>query len=120
MTLRGRSIRLLSAAVVMLSMQFAGLAFAAGSLGYQQTTSLSTSSAVGLPSIPTGAGSAVIDVEGAGIRLRDDGTDPTSSVGRPMSAGQSLCFVNDPRAIRIIGQTAGATINVTYYAGPCH
>lgn len=95
-----------------------GSAFGA-SLGYQQATSLSTSSAINLPSVPSNAQSVTIDVEGSGIRFRDDGTDPTQSIGRPMSAGQSLCYANDPHSIRIIGQTAGATINVTYYAGTC-
>ncbi len=91
----------------------------AESKGYQQSTSLSTSGAINLPSIPTSAQSVVIDIEGAGIRFRDDGTDPTSTVGRPISAGQSLCYTNDPHAIRMIGQTAGATVNATYYAGTC-
>jgi|SRR6185312_3736370 len=89
------------------------------SLGYQQATSLSTSAAVNLPVIPANAQSVIIDVEGAGVRFRDDGADPTSSVGRPIAAGQSLCYANDPHAIRIIGQTGAPTINVTYYAGTC-
>lgn len=90
-----------------------------GSLGYQQSTSLSTSTAAGLPSIPSrpGPGSALIAVEGAGIRWRDDGTAPTSSVGQPVSAGQALCYGQDINAFQVIGQTSGATINVTYYAG---
>jgi hypothetical protein len=91
----------------------------ANSLGYQQSTSLSTSSAINLPSIPAGAQSVIIDVESAGVRFRDDGNDPTSSVGRPISSGQSLCYANDPHGIRIIGQTGSPTINVTYYAGTC-
>lgn len=91
----------------------------AESKGYQQATSLSTSVAINLPTIPQSAASATIDVEGACIRFRDDGTDPTSAVGRPMCAGQSLCYLNDPHSVRVIGQTAGAAINVTYYAGSC-
>lgn len=91
----------------------------AASQGYQQAASLSTSSAINLPSIPQSAGSAVIYVEGSSIRWRDDGTDPTSAVGNPVNAGQAFCYANDSHGIRIIGQTAGATINVTYYAGTC-
>lgn len=91
-------------------------AFAA-SLGYQQSTSLSTASAINLPSIPTGpVGSFLLSVEAAAVRWRDDGTDPTSSVGQPVSAGQAICYGNDAHAVRIIGQSAGATIDVTYYA----
>lgn len=91
----------------------------AASQGYQQSTSLSTSSAINLPSIPSspGPGSALISVEAAGVRWRDDGTDPTSSVGNPVSAGAALCYGNEIGKFRVIGQTSGATINVTYYAG---
>jgi len=90
-------------------------AFAA-SLGYQQATSLSTSVAANLPSVPSGGvGSFLLSVESAGVRWRDDGTDPTSSVGQPVAAGQALCYGNDPHTVRIIGQTGAPTINVTYY-----
>jgi hypothetical protein len=87
------------------------------SLGYQQMTSVSTASAASLPSIPSNAASVLVAVEISGIRWRDDGTDPTSTVGIPVSAGQSLCYGNEVARFRVIGQTAGATINVTYYAG---
>lgn len=88
------------------------------SLGYQQSTSLSTSTAAGLPSVPSNpVGSFLLSVESSGIRWRDDGTAPTSSVGMPVSAGQSLCYANDAHAVQVIGQAAGATIDVTYYAG---
>src|SRR5581483_3425169 len=87
------------------------------SQGYQQSTSVSTSAAISPPSIPATAGSVIIDVESAGIRIRDDGTDPTSLVGRPISSGQSLCYANDPHSLRAIGQTGTPTINWTYYAG---
>jgi hypothetical protein len=104
---------LLAAALSLLSLP----AFAA-SLGYRQSTSLSTSSAIALPSVPSGqVGSFLLSVEGSGIRWRDDGTAPTSSVGQPVAAGQALCYGNDAHAVQVIGQTAGATIDVTYYAG---
>ena len=89
----------------------------AASLGYQQSTSISTSSAINLPSVPSGSvGSFLLSVETSGIRWRDDGTDPTSSVGQPVALGQAFCYGNDPHTVRVIGQTVGATINVTYYA----
>jgi|SRR5579872_1351589 len=91
-------------------------AFAA-SLGYQQSTSLSTSAAINLPSIPSNAASALISVESAGVRWRDDATDPTSSVGNPVSAGQALCYAQDLARFRVIGQSGSPTIDVTYYAG---
>ena len=87
------------------------------SLGYQQMTGISTAAAANLPSIPSNAASALIAVEVSGIRWRDDNTDPTATVGVPVAAGQTLCYGNEVGRFRVIGQTAGANVNVTYYAG---
>ena len=57
-------------------------------VGYQQYTSLA--SATPLSSVPAGSTMALICAESAGVRWRDDGTDPTASVGQPVGAGQ--CF----------------------------
>ena len=83
-------------------------------LGYVQQTSLG--SAVNLSSIPARATMCVITVEGNGIRWRDDGSDPTASVGMPVSNGQTFSYTGNMNALRIIQQAASATINVTYYA----
>lgn len=93
-------------------------AFAA-SQGYQQLTSLSATTAANLPSIPSspGPGSVLIAVETQAIRWRDDASDPTATVGMPVAAGQTLCYGNEIARFRVISQTAGATVNVTYYAG---
>lgn len=48
-------------------------------LGYEQKTV--SDSAVGFDSIPSNAMKAVISVEDATIRYRDDGTDPTTTTG---------------------------------------
>lgn len=108
--------RLAAAALVLAGL---GTAALAASRGYQQSTSLSTSTAAGLPSLPSnpGAGSALISVESSAIRWRDDGTAPTSSVGQPIGAAQAICYAQDLGAFQMIGQTAGATVNVTYYNG---
>jgi hypothetical protein len=102
--------------ILALLLALISLPASAASLGYQQSTSLSTSAAVNLPNIPSNAASYLLSVESAGVRWRDDGTDPTSSVGQPVAAGQALCYGNDPHSVRIIGQTGTPTINVTYYA----
>lgn len=92
------------------------------SLGYQQFTSLgsainlSTSTpAVGSTGIPAGAWYAVITIEGAGIRWRDDGTSATASVGMPQSLGQTFVYTGSFSKMTIIQQSASATINVSYY-----
>lgn len=90
-------------------------------LGYQQITSLS--SAVGLTVPQTDVNGlacrpsiAIITVEGAAVRWRDDDVNPTTSVGMPMAVGATLQYDGDMTKIKFIEQTASAKINVTYYA----
>jgi hypothetical protein len=82
-------------------------------LGYQQITSLS--SATGL-TIPQGTTLALIVPETQNVRWRDDGTNPTASVGMPIFVGASLSYDGDLSRIRFIESTAGATLNISYYA----
>ena len=88
----------------------------ARSLGFSQSTSLSTASAAALPSIPATSKSFIMSVEGASIRWRDDGTDPTTSVGHHVAPGAALCYSIEPSDVKVIGVTSGATINVSYYS----
>jgi hypothetical protein len=81
-------------------------------LGYQQITSLS--SATGL-TVPTGATYAVITPEIQAIRWRDDGTNPTLSVGYPLVAGTQLTYSGSLLAIKLIQQAPSATLDVSYY-----
>lgn len=94
------------------------------SLGYVQFTNISTSSPLSLktsvPStgntgVPQGANSIVISVEGAAIRWRDDNGAPSSTVGMPVANGASLAYAGNLPQFEFIGQSAGATVNVTYY-----
>lgn len=82
-------------------------------LGYQQITSLSSAQAL---TVPTGARWAFIIPETQAVRWRDDGTNPTASVGWLMAAGSALSYTGDLSAIRFIEQTASAKLNVSYYA----
>ncbi len=82
-------------------------------LGYQQITSLS--SATGLTP-PQGATLALIVPETQNVRWRDDGTDPTASVGMPIFVGASLSYDGDFNKIKFIEETASAKINVSFYA----
>lgn len=88
--------------------------YAATPLGFQQITSLSSSTAL---TIPTGATFATVTVEAQGIRYRDDGTAPTGTVGMPLAAGQSQTFSGaaELAALRFILQTSGAILDVSYY-----
>ena len=82
-------------------------------LGYQQITSLSA--ATGL-TVPQGATLALIVPETQNVRWRDDGTNPTASVGMPIFVGASLSYDGDFDKIKFIEETASAKLNISYYA----
>lgn len=90
-----------------------GLRGGLSALGFQQITSLSTSTAL---TVPSGAGLAVIQAEGAAVRWRDDGTAPTASVGMLLPAGAELRYTGTLGALRLIQTDSGAVIDVSYYA----
>lgn len=80
--------------------------------GYQQVTSLT---AVKGLTIPAGATYALISPEGQAVRYRDDGQDPTTTVGMPLAAGETLRYEGNLSALRFIEQTASARLNVSFY-----
>lgn len=81
-------------------------------LGFQQITSLS--SAVGL-TVPSGALTALIQAESQDVRWRDDGTNPTATVGVTLGTGLTLPYTGDLSAIKFIEISASAKLNVSYY-----
>lgn len=82
-------------------------------LGYEQITGLSTAKAL---TVPTGARKAQIQAEDQDVRYRDDGTDPTATVGMVLASGADLWYEGDLDALSFIEATTGATLNVSYYA----
>jgi hypothetical protein len=82
-------------------------------LGYQQITSLSSSTAL---TVPDAATMAVIIPESQAVRWRDDGVAPTSAVGMPVPISTVLSYDGDLRRIQFIEQAASAKLNVSYYA----
>lgn len=81
-------------------------------LGYQQITSLSSAASL---TVPTGATCALIQAETQAVRWRDDGTNPTASVGMVLDAGSDLFYTGSLAAFRAIQTTASAKLNVSYY-----
>ena len=90
-----------------------GLKSTTNCLGYQQITSLSSSTAL---TVPVGATMALIIPETQNVRWRDDGVAPTASVGMLVVANSSMSYDGDLQKIRFIAATAGAVLNVSYYA----
>lgn len=87
-----------------------------GQNGYVQETSLAT--ATGLSNIPNKSQFVVIQCEGQDVRWRDDGVDPTASVGMVLSAGQELIYTATIANLKFIEVAAGAILNVSYYRIP--
>ena len=50
------------------------------------------------------------------LEWRDDGTAPTATVGMLLPAGAELRYTGALAALRLIQASAGATVNVSYYA----
>jgi hypothetical protein len=82
-------------------------------LGYQQITVLTAATHL---TPPAGATYAVITVEGAAVRYRDDGVAPTATVGMPIAMGGTTTYSGPLAAIEFIQQAATATLDVSYYA----
>lgn len=83
-------------------------------VGYQQIVTATLATAQPL-TVPTGATTATITVEGGDVRYRDDGTAPTASVGMPLVSGQSMIYSGPLADIEFIRQAAGAALNILYY-----
>jgi hypothetical protein len=81
-------------------------------IGYQQITTLS--SAIGLTP-PSGASEAFILCTGQTVMWRDDGTNPTASVGIPLPVNTAFPYVGSLARIKFIETAASATCNVSYY-----
>lgn len=83
--------------------------------GYQQITSLSASTPL---IVPDGSVFAMITPSTQAIRYRDDGTAPTATIGYPIAVGQTLKYTGGLTAIRLIQQTASASVDIAYYGNP--
>lgn len=86
-------------------------------LGYQQVGSGALASA-GPLSVPATANFAIISVDGSssGVRWRDDGEAPTSTMGILIDAGSApFEYSGDLRAMQFITAAGGPILNVAYY-----
>jgi len=82
-------------------------------LGYQQITGLSTVKTL-VP--PDGATYALIQAEAQSVRWRDDGTNPSASVGMIITANTYLEYTGNPATFKFIEVTSGAILNISYYS----
>jgi hypothetical protein len=89
-------------------------------MGYQQLSSLSSATGLTVPTqTPNGSATkanfAIIVAETQNVRWRDDGTDPTASVGMLLVAGVPFQYDGDLSRIKFIETPASAKVNVSYY-----
>lgn len=90
-------------------------------LGYQQITTISSSTALTVPAVDANGAYqkptvAVMVAEAQAVRWRDDGTAPSATVGMPLAVGVTFVYDGDLTKIRFFEQAGGAKLNVTYYA----
>lgn len=83
--------------------------------GFQQLTDITA--AAGL-TVPSGATVALLQAEGDNVRWRDDGINPTTSVGILLIAdvNQPYMYQGDLSALKFIETGTDAVLNVVYYA----
>lgn len=89
-------------------------------MGYQQLDDVSSAVGLTVPvTTPNGsnvkANFALIVAETQNVRWRDDGVNPTASVGMLLVAGTPLQYDGDLNRIKFIETTASAKVNVSYY-----
>lgn len=88
-------------------------AFGSAPKGFQNVTGLNVAKTL---TPPVGAAFAVINAETQGVRWRDDGVAPTTTVGMLLNKDVEFVYQGNLAAIQFIEITASATLNVSYYA----
>lgn len=83
-------------------------------LGFQQIAAADLAAAIGL-TVPVGANVALIQVDTAPVRWRDDGTNPTTTVGMQIASAGSLEYWGTLSAIKLIAASGSPIANVSYY-----
>lgn len=98
-----------------------------GGAGTYQTSAATTSSGASLTSggIPVGAQGQmpnyiVLNADTAAVRWRDDGGDPTGSIGNSLPAASPFTYAGPPSALRFIDDTAAGSpvLNISFYRSP--
>lgn len=87
-------------------------------LGQQQFSAAALSTVQTVTAI-AGAQTALIEVDGAGLRFRDDGIAPTASTGILIPVGKIFEYTGNIGALQIISTAGGGAIcNISQYGCP--
>jgi hypothetical protein len=86
--------------------------------GFEQIASLSASTSLPFTGIAGDCLGVRVQAETQNVRMRTDGTAPTSSVGEILYSGDPPTeYFGDLSKVRFIEATASAKLNVTYIRG---
>ena len=93
-------------------------------LGYQQIDSTTLGAGAVNLTLPTLTGPlagltpgyAVIQCNGGTVRWRDDGVDPTATIGMTIPANGELDYCGDLNKLKLILSTSTPTVDVSIYA----
>jgi len=88
--------------------------FARRPIAYEQVTGLTAAKGLTAATF-AGATMAVLEAEAQDIRFRDDGVDPTATVGMILKVGVPYEYVGNLAAIKFFQTAATAILNVSYY-----
>lgn len=81
-------------------------------LGYEQNLDLATAKSL---KPPKDTRVAVIQAITQNVRWRDDGTNPTATIGMVLASGRDMLYVGDFAKLRFIEVAGTAELNVSYY-----
>jgi len=84
--------------------------------GFQASGDI-TSATVFSPTIPTGAAYAIVKAITQPLRFRDDGTDPTSMIGRSLAANDVIEITSRKQLanFKLIAQGTSGAAEILYY-----
>lgn len=83
--------------------------------GYQQIGAVALATATGLTLPDASCTRAMISSETADVRWRDDGVDPTASIGMVLKADGVLIYEGDLSKIKFILVSGSPKLNVSFY-----
>lgn len=82
-------------------------------LGYAQIVGAAAATAL---AVPAGASRVLITVGAQAVRYRDDGANPTATIGMPLAVGATLDYnAQGLSTLRFIEVVAGTVLDMSFY-----
>jgi hypothetical protein len=82
---------------------------------YRQITGIDATTPVSIGVIPVGTSAVTIVAEGAAIRFRSDGTNPSATVGNPVANGGTVKYdLGSIGQLMFIAQSGTAIVNLQF------